>query len=859
MEEQLVVQRSGDPKAAPRGGAACIHGLISGRAVGRADAVALEAQGQVWTYGRLDRAAAALGVKLQQLGVGSDQLVGVCLPRSPQMIAALLGVLKAGGAYLPLDPAYPKARLGQMIEDAGLRVLLTDGDLASVLPPCEARTVLLDDDAFAESTDQQPRDVAQPHHLAYAIFTSGSTGRPKAARLEHAGLCNMVAAQQREFGVTPQSRVLQFASLSFDASVSEIFVTLAAGATLCLADGRRLTPGPELLETLRRMRISLVTLPPSVLAMLGDADLPDLKTLVTAGEACSAELASQWSVGRQLINAYGPTETTVCATLYHCPQGPQPAPPIGRALTGYDVHVLDRDLRPVDDGEPGELCIGGVGVARDYLNRPDLTAERFVTSPHLPDSRRLYRTGDRVRVREDGNLEFLGRLDYQVKIRGVRIELPEIEAALGRQPGVRQAVVLAEEDATGDKRLAAFVVADGEATSPKALRERLQRELPAAMLPGQIIPLEHMPRTPNGKADRAALAKLLAERDGEPEQEFLAPRDPLELQIASVCEELLGAGAIGVHDDFFARGGDSLKAMDLIARLDRRFGYDVAMHELVHGPTVEQLAATIRNQHQRGPWSPLVALQPKGTRPPFFCVHPGGGNVLCYRSLALHLGADQPFYALQAPGVDGRREPLPTVEAMADLYLEAIREVQPQGPYRIGGWSFGGAVAYEMACRLQAQGEQVALLAVIDAGLLYLFGVLRAVFPNDAMDLRRMPEDEQVALFQERTAVAQLIPPGAGKKQGSRFYWVFIANTDAMLEYRPSEYRGKLTLFTGREPFVRAKRRAAEEWAELCDDVEEHLVPGHHLSLVQEPHVAGLAERLQQCLDRVAVRGKGTE
>jgi amino acid adenylation domain-containing protein len=832
----------------------CIHSLVDEQCRRHPTASALEFEGQTWTYDRLTRAANRLARHLLRQGVRPDELVGVCLQRSPALVLSMLGVLKAGAAYLPLDPAYPRQRLANMLEDAQVRVLLTERALLNDLPAHGAQVICLDQPELAanESEDAPDAPVAA-ENLAYAIFTSGSTGRPKAARLTHGGLCNMVRAQQDGFEMSPRSRVLQLSSLSFDASVSEIFVTLASGATLVLADARRLTPGPELAQTLRELEISVATIPPSVLALIGEVDLPDLRTLIVAGERCTADLASRWSIGRRFINAYGPTETTVCATMHLCPQGPQPAPPIGRPLPGYRLHLLDVDGRPVAQGEAGELFIGGPGVARDYLNRPELTAERFVADAFsgIPGAR-LYRTGDRVRMREDGVYEFLGRLDQQVKIRGVRIELEEIAAAVEAHPAVRRAVVLVEEDAEGGKRLAAYAVRrpDRQVT-PRELRDTLQQQLPAAMMPGVVAVLDELPLTPNGKADRAALAAAAAaqSRDDRPR---IAPRDSLEHQLAAVWETQLGQSPIGVTENFFELGGDSLGALELLARIERQCGYDVPLHKLMHGPTIEQLATAVRQQASPDTWSPLVTLVATGSRRPFFCMHPGGGNVLCYRELCKELGSDRPVYGLQAPGIDGVRPPLDSVEAMATEYLRAIRGVQPRGPYLLGGWSFGAAVAYEMACQLRDQGEEIALLAAIDAGIVYLFGVLAAVFPNDEMGLlglQGLPSDEQVAMFAERTSVAQLIPPGASPNQGRRIYDVFVSNTNAMMDFRPRPYDGKLTLFRAEEKFVKSRRGPAAEWRELCRQVDEHIVPGNHLTCIQPPHVRSLAESLRRLLD----------
>ncbi|MFO7587519.1 MAG: non-ribosomal peptide synthetase, partial [Gemmatimonadota bacterium] len=440
---------------------------------------------------------------------------------------------------------------------------------------------------------------AGPGDLAYVIYTSGSTGVPKGTELRHGGLCNLAEAQRVAFGIEPGDRVLQFAPLSFDASVWETFMALANGATLVVAGPEELV-GTALAEVLARERIGVVTLPPSVLAVLPEAELPDLRVVVSAGEACGAELVDRWAGGRAFFNAYGPTETTVCAAMHRCEPG-EGAPPIGRPLPNVRCYVLDGRLRPVPVGVPGELCVGGVQVARGYLGRPDLTAERFVADPYGPPGGRLYRTGDRVRWRADGELEFLGRLDEQVKVRGFRVEPGEVEAVLAGHEAVRACAVLARADATGAPRLVAYVVPEGGrpasgdgAEGPSlvaALRTWLGERLPGYMVPAAWVELAELPMTPAGKVDRRALPEPDAR--AAVEAPYVAPRTETETTLAALCAELLGVERVGLHDNFFELGGHSLLATQLVSRVRDTLHVDLPLRTLFERPTLEQLAAAV--------------------------------------------------------------------------------------------------------------------------------------------------------------------------------------------------------------------------------------------------------------------------
>ena len=528
---------------------------------------------------------------LRALGVGPEVVVGLCLERSPAMVVGLLGILKAGGAYLPLDPDYPAERLAFMLEDAGARVLVTQSGLLDSLPRGRAHIVRLDADAaaIAAAPATAPALALDPHHPAYVIYTSGSTGTPKAVVVSHGGIPNLAAVQIDRFAITSQARVLQFAPLSFDAALWEMSAALAGGAALVLmAPGQR--SGDALARLIRAQDVTHATLPPALLADL-PADLP-LQTLVVAGEACAAEVVARWSPGRRMINAYGPTEATVCASMSDALAGAVRAP-IGRPIWNTRVYVLDGGLMPVPAGVAGELYIAGAGLARGYLGRAGLTAERFVADPFGPCGSRMYRTGDLARWRGDGVLEFLGRADAQVKLRGFRIEPGEIEAALVRHPGVAQAAVIAREDEGSARRLVGYVVAAaaadagaaGAGLDVAALRAHLRGSLPEHMVPSALVVVERLPLTPNGKLDRRALP---APEPVVAEVRRL-PRTPQEELLCALFAEVLGLARVGIDDDFFALGGHSLLAMRLIGRIRATLAVELAIRSLFEAPTVAGL------------------------------------------------------------------------------------------------------------------------------------------------------------------------------------------------------------------------------------------------------------------------------
>jgi amino acid adenylation domain-containing protein len=559
--------------------------MFEAQAARTPDAVALAYAGELVTYAELDARADRLARHLLDLDVGAESVVGVRLPRGIDMITTVLAVWKAGAAYLPLDPAYPAGRLDHMLADSGARLVIVRGGTA---PETSAVPLLnLDDLQAAPTPVRSPRIDVSPAQLAYVVYTSGSTGRPKGVAVSHAGLASLVAAQSQRFALDGSSRMLQFASMSFDASVTEVLVTLASGARLVLADSADLLPGAGLAEVVARHGVTHAKLPPAVLAMLEPPDLAPVTSLMSAGEALSAEQVVRWAPGRRFVNVYGPTETTVCAAM-SAPLKPGDEPDIGAPIVNTRVFVLDEWLRPVPDGVTGELYVAGPGLARGYLGRPGLTAERFVACPFGDGGAggRMYRTGDRARWTADGRLAYAGRTDDQVKIRGFRIEPGEVQAVLAAHPQVAQAAVVVREDVPGDRRLVAYIVADGE-TPPSALREYTAQRLPHYMVPAAVITLETLPLTANGKLDRAALPAP----DGAAPGSGRPPSGRREEALCRAFAELLGLPGVGADDDFFELGGHSLLAVRLAGEVRAELGAELPVRAVFTTPTPAGLAA----------------------------------------------------------------------------------------------------------------------------------------------------------------------------------------------------------------------------------------------------------------------------
>ncbi|WP_367042213.1 amino acid adenylation domain-containing protein [Streptomyces sp. Je 1-332] len=707
-----------------------LAGRFEEAAANTPDAVAVEAPDGSLTYAELDARADRLARLLADRGAGPESLVAVAMPRSADLVTALIAIGKAGAGYLPLDPEYPADRIAYMLEDACPSVVLTTRAVREVLPAGqEDRTFVVDEPSAereaAESGAGRLSVPYHPDHPAYVIYTSGSTGRPKGVAMPAGALGNLLDWHDEALPGGPGTRVAQFTAVSFDVSVQEILSALLSGKTLvvCSEDVRR--DPARLARWLQDARVQELYAPNLVVDAVCEAanaqglTLPDLTDLVQAGEALTPHGAIRVfcaaGEGRRLHNHYGPAETHV-VTAHQLPvrteEWDEGAPPIGIPVANTAVRVLDPWLAPVPPGVAGELYIAGAALARGYHGRPGLTAERFVADPYGPAGARMYRTGDLARFTGEGQLVYLGRADTQVKIRGFRIEPGEIEAALTAEPDVAQAAVVVREDRPGDRRLVGYVVPAGQPADGE-LRTRVAGRLPDHMVPAAFVTLDALPLTPNGKLDRAALPAPAYAAGGGRE-----PVTPEEHTLCALFAEVLGVDRARAEDDFFELGGHSFLAARLVGRIREDLGVELPVRTVFEAPTPAAIAAVLAGgtvTEGRASTGVLLPLRARGSAAPLFCLHPGGGFSWCYSGLVRHIGPDVPVYGVQARGLDGEGRLPATMDEMVEDYLAQIRAVQPHGPYRLAGWSFGGLSAHALATRLRADGEEVGLLAVLDA------------------------------------------------------------------------------------------------------------------------------------------------
>ncbi|HEY0735280.1 MAG TPA: amino acid adenylation domain-containing protein, partial [Herpetosiphonaceae bacterium] len=896
---QLLVAWNADTLDLPAVGG--IHELVAAQVARTPNAIAVRFGEQELTYAELNARANQLAHALRERGVGLEVCVGIAMEPALELVVAMLGVFKTGGAFVPIDPTYPAERLHWLLADSQVALMLTQERFLERLPAADVPALALDQEwaQIATRPTCDPAVAASHDQLAYMIYTSGSTGTPKGVMVPHRGVINNLMAHQAVSHLSTDDRMLLNYAISFDPSVWSIFWPLMTGAQLVLAPSEMRYDSAALVRTIAEQHITILGVSPGHLAVLLEepqiTTCTALRYVVCGGENMSRELQARFfdRLPAVLCNAYGPTEATIDTTLWHCPRVDVPqGSVIGRPLPNVQVYVLDRAMQPVPLGVPGELYIGGVGVARGYHRRPDLTAERFVPDPfrHKISSEsstrshgRLYKTGDLVRYRADGALEFLGRIDDQVKLRGFRIELGEIEATLQEHEAVQSAVVMVREDRPGDRRIVAYVT--GENLEPRtenledpaepgsrfsvlgsSLREFLAQRLPAYMVPSAFVLLDALPLTPHGKLDRKALPApeaTLADRDS-----FVAPRDHWEWQLAQIWQDLLGRPQVGVTESFFEIGGHSLLAIRLIAQIQQQFGRALPLTTLFQAQTIAQLAAQLRQEAAEQPWSPLVALQPHGAQRPFFCVHPVGGTVLCYAELARLFVADRPFYGLQARGAEPGQTPHPTIGEMAAEYVAAIRAVQPEGPYLLGGWSLGGLVAFEMARQLERQGQRVERLILIDSSpplpqsepidevdLLVGFardlgGLFGKLLPITADELRSQEPHVRLDYVLEQARQHGLVPPDVDLEQMRRLATLFQANQRAAQNYTPQPIAQHVILLEAGDLLGAGPRPdLAQAWQPLASSVESYSVPGNHYTLLHAPQVQIVAERLKRCLD----------
>ena len=852
------------------------HQLFEAQVAEAPDSVALTFEEKSLTYRQLDNRANQLARHLGRLGVGPEIPVGVCMERAPELVVAVLGLVKAGGVYTSLDPASPKERLSFILQETKPAVVLAQERLIKFLPGHDAREVCLDRDwsDIAEQSTEPLEALLSNENLAFLVYTSGTTGQPKAVMLTHRKRDSGPSHDQTVYQMTKEDRHVLKSSINFTVIIRELFWPLLTGGQLAI-----MPPGTEqdiayLAGFIASHRISLITVTPSVLRALleepGIRNCDSLRHVICFGEPLTHDLEKRFHVNlsAELSVYYGATEAP-SAALRKCENGgPRNVVGLGNPLPGIKIHLLDHRLQPVPIGICGELYIAGK-LARGYFKRPDLTAEKFLPNPFSEEpGARFYRTGDLGRYLPDGSIEFLGRVDDQIKIRGFRVELGEIETVLSQHPGISQ-VIVTDREVSGDRRLIGYVVPQREhAPSISELRGFLRKKLPHYMVPSGFVFLDNLPLTPNGKVDRRALPAPDRTRS-ESESGFVAPRDAVELELAEVWGLILGTHPVGVRDNFFDLGGQSLLAARLFAEIQIMFGKSLPLATLFQAPTIEQLANILRQEEWLPSWSSLVAIQPNGSKRPFFCVHAHGGNVLIFNDLARRLGTDQPFYGLQAQGLDGQQPRHTRIEDMATCYLSEIRAVQPDGPYFLGGYCFGGRVAFEMAQQLHAQGKRVALLAMIDSyapGYLkllpwierkvkqrfaYHWGNLACLGPRERLDY--FLEKGKVVKVRIGTRIKNIISEaylGVGIPLPPALQQVH-QQKGLLPEYVPRIYPGKITVFSptkGAESYYHDLHMGWGRFA--AEGLEIHAIPGSFSRIVLEPCVGELAERLAKCIEK---------
>lgn len=862
--------------------------LIEAQASRTPDAAAVVCQGMKLSYRELDQRANQLALHLQRLGVTADTPVGICLERSFEAVVGILGTLKATGAYVPLDPQSPPERLRLILADCRAPLVLASEKTLPALAGVPACTVCLDTEwdeiALLDSTPR-PRQKSS-ENLAYILYTSGSMGTPKGVLVSQDSIVGSTQARFAYYGAVPE-RFLLFPSLAFDSSVAVLFWTLGQGGTLILPSDEEQRDVGQLAELVRRHRVTHWLSVPSAYTMLLNLAKPEsldsLRVVIVAGETCSGQLFQRHHKllpGAKFYNEYGPTEASVWSTVYRaaaCDLSLAVSLPIGRPIQNMRTYVLDPQGRPVPVGVPGELYLAGAGLARGYLNQSELTDSCFLPDPFTErPNAQMYRTGDQVRWRADGNLEFLGRLDHQVKLRGFRIELGEVEAVLMQHPQVRQAVVLLREDRPGDTRLVAYLVSPSATAPPAAaeLRRQLHERLPNYMIPSAFVFLDTLPLTPNGKIDRQALPAP----EREPvESKYAAPRNAVEESLASIWSEVLGIKQVGIHDNFFALGGHSLLAVRLCAEIENKLGCRIPLALFLGSPNIEVLADAISKEPSSQCRIAVVPLKSSGTQSPLFIMPSISGTPLTWKHVLNCMDTERPVFAV---GMAGQTPPWPeqvTLPEIASHFVAALRDVRVIGPLHIMGYSFGGMLAYEVARQLHDAGIEVGVVAVVDTGpeqlraharwpdirnlprLLanapaWMSGfVFQTTTSHKLNELRRKLRAWRRRLQASlcmRPAIDHLDEALDTRRLPSDLRRRMQTNYRAMQCYVPGAYSGRLVLFRAKIRPLLHSLTPDLRWRQVVSGrVEIVDIPGNHDTIFRQPNSDTLAAHLQAVLN----------
>lgn len=833
------------------------------------------------TYQELNQRANQLAYFLIKKGVQPETPVGISLERSLEMIVGILGILKAQAAYLPLDPAYPKNNLSFMLQDASSPILLTKKQYGEKFSDFEGEIIFLDSDwdTIIKEDNRNPKLKNSASQLAYIIYTSGSTGTPKGVMVEHAGWHNYILSAQKAYGIEPGQRMLQFSSLSWDTSAEEIFPCLTGGGTLVLRPPEMTGSFTRFWQLCDSFGITILTLPTAFWNDLTShiaahpTRIPEkLRVVVIGGERAIGEMVNQWHKAVpatiQLFNTYGQTECTAVTTrCILSPNRMYDTVPIGSAVENVDILIANDNGVPVSAQNTGELYVGGIGVARGYLKREELTKQKFVT---LANGKRYYRTGDLVRENSEGLLEYMGRLDAQIKIRGVRIEPGEVEAALLKHPAIRLAVVMGQPIELPRKLVAYMVLEDGVKKMPSDLRVWLRSYLSDAFMPSMFIQMESIPLTVNGKVDKRALPVLSSMKD-ESDEIHDAPTNEMEAMLLTLWRDLLKIPNLGIHDDFFEYGGDSLIVVQIITELEQKIEKLLPFSLIFHAPTVAQLAKVLQEEGAQSVRSVLVPVKTGGKRTPLFCVHADGGAFF-YLNFAKYLADDQPFYGLQSRGLDANENPFTSLSDMCAHYIEEIRKVQPEGPYYIGGFSVGGIFAFEMAQQLTAQGQEVRVLAMLDAGAPdypkytiqgpSLTRKIKQFLRKNPVEMLKSSALKLSAKLQNlinntRILLSQRMHNPLSPEL--RVHLVRRLNQRMGDQYKPAPYSGDLYVFCADIQAPNTVRDDSLGWNNYVNgNIYSYILPGDHETIFKEPNVQKLAEAVQKALIEAAQHHKGS-
>jgi amino acid adenylation domain-containing protein len=881
-------------------GNATLTELLSAQAARTPEAIALESDDATMTYGELDARAHTLALALASYGVRPGVLVGVCMDRSFEMVVAMLGILKAGGAYVPIDPDYPAERLKFMLQDAQCRVLLTQWHIASGklmdLPlfdggGSEAEPVVIEldrewDRIVADGALDVTLSTPDPDDLAYMIYTSGSTGRPKGAINRNRGIVNLLLWMQGEYSLDGNDAVLQKTPASFDLSVPEFFLPLVAGARLVIAEPGGHRDPTYLARMMRDHGVTVLFMVPSMLRAFFDGDgasLPrSVRNVSCSGEALPYDLQESFlseMPGARMYNLYGPTECAVEATYRLCERGdPRQIVPVGRPVANTRIYILDSAMQPVAIGVSGELFIAGVQVGAGYYRRDELTAERYLPDPFSAEpSARMYRTGDRARWLADGTIEYLGRLDFQIKLRGFRIEVGEIEQVLASHPAVRECAVVLRNDEGIEPRLVAYYVSSGgSAVSSVELRERLEEQLPSYMVPWSYVSLAAMPLSPSGKLDRKALP---APEASSGPRVRIAPRDSVEERVLAIWKQVIGAREIGVTDRFNEVGGNSLAAVRVFSRIAAEFSTKLQLVTILKHDTVEQLAALLREPEQAEEWQCIIPFTTGAEGTPIFCAHAQTGNVLIYQHFAKEVAAHHPVYGIQAYGNWGTQDPHESIEEMVDFYVGEILKVRPQGPYIFFGGSLGGYLALALAHAMRDRGHEVQMIVMYDtAGPKYpkytAWGsVVQFTRKHGGIPLWRLRNILKVDRDEDSTLrgiYRNLRSTARWWYENTRrdyLYWKYekknppldfpmpanltrvrLASRRAVRGHVPRYYPGKITYFRAKHQPEGSIHDPTNGWGGWSEELEIHHVPTGHTQGMSYPVVIQLSKTFLECV-----------